>query len=141
MALLNRCAMSALGRFFVRCAACSCFNAARMWQSVCHARSAWASRGGILSIACRAGLFAVAFGSAYCQLLLRLAYGERWAATGAPAALAAYCPYILLLAVNGILEAFVHAVATPRELAAGALCPALWYGMSHRIRHRTCGHL
>ena len=66
----------------------------------------------------------MAFGSAYCQLLLRLAYGERWAATGAPAALAAYCPYILLLAVNGILEAFVHAVAAPSELAAGALCPA-----------------
>jgi len=65
-----------------------------------------------------AGLFAVAFGPAYCQLLLRLAYGERWAATGAPAALAAYCPYILLLAVNGILEAFVHAVAAPAELAA-----------------------
>lgn len=60
----------------------------------------------------------MAFGPAYCQLALRLGYGPRWAATGAPAALAAYCPYILLLAVNGILEAFVHAVAAPAELAA-----------------------
>ncbi|KAK9822173.1 hypothetical protein WJX81_005195 [Elliptochloris bilobata] len=76
----------------------------------------------VLAVAVRTvtivGLFSVAFGPAYCQLLLRLAYGERWAATGAPAALAAYCPYILLLAVNGILEAFVHAVATPHELGA-----------------------
>ena len=80
----------------------------------------------------------MAFGSAYCQLLLRLAYGERWAATGAPAALAAYCPYILLLAINGILEAFVHAVATPRELTAGALlCPAVGFKVRPTTQKRS----
>ena len=64
-----------------------------------------------------AGLLAVAFGPAYSYLLLRVAYGQRWSDTGAPAALAAYCPYILLLAANGILEAFVHAVASARRAA------------------------
>ena len=44
-------------------------------------------------------------------MLLRLVYGQRWSETEAPKALAVYCLYILLLAVNGILEAFVHAVA------------------------------
>ena len=44
-------------------------------------------------------------------MLLRLVYGQRWSETDAPRALAVYCLYILLLALNGILEAFEHAVA------------------------------
>lgn len=56
----------------------------------------------------------MAFGPAYTYMLLRLVYGQRWSETEAPRALAAYCLYILLLAVNGILEAFVHAVAESR---------------------------
>jgi hypothetical protein len=46
--------------------------------------------------------------------VLRTAYGQRWSETDAPQALGVYCAYILLLAVNGILEAFVHAVARSR---------------------------
>ena len=61
-----------------------------------------------------AGLLAAAFGPAYTYMLLRLVYGQRWSETEAPRALAAYCLYILLLAVNGIFEAFVHAVAESR---------------------------
>lgn len=61
-----------------------------------------------------AGLLAVAFGPAYTYMLLRVVYGQRWSETEAPRALAVYCLYILLLAVNGILEAFVHAVADSR---------------------------
>ena len=57
----------------------------------------------------------MAFGPAYSYLLLRIVYGQRWSETEAPVALAAYCPYILLLAVNGTLEAFVHAVASARH--------------------------
>ena len=60
---------------------------------------------------------AAAFGPAYAYLALRLAYGQRWSETGAPAALALYSTYICLLAVNGILEAFQHAVASPAQLA------------------------
>lgn len=48
-------------------------------------------------------------------MLLRLVYGLRWSETEAPRALAVYCLYILLLAINGILEAFVHAVADSRR--------------------------
>lgn len=46
------------------------------------------------------GTVAAAFGPAYAWLLLRLLYGERWSDTEAPAALAAYSSYILLLAVS-----------------------------------------
>ena len=50
------------------------------------------------------GELAAAFGPAFAYTLLRLGYGQRWSDTEAPAALAAYSFYILLLAVNGILE-------------------------------------
>ena len=71
---------------------------------------------------CLAGLLAVAFGPAYTYMLLRLVYGQRWSETEAPKALAVYCLYILLLAVNGILEAFVHAVANSRCAYRALLC-------------------
>ena len=71
-----------------------------------------------------AGLLAVSFGPAYTYMLLRLLYGLRWSETEAPRALATYCVYILLLAVNGILEAFVHAVAESR--CAQSWCAVLW---------------
>lgn len=64
-----------------------------------------------------AGLLAVAFGPAYTYVVLRIVYGRRWSETDAPQALGVYCAYILLLAVNGILEAFVHAVARSRQVA------------------------
>ena len=60
-------------------------------------------------------------------MLLRLVYGQRWSETEAPRALAIYCMYILLLAVNGILEAFVHAVADARcarYYLLGLPCPS-----------------
>ena len=82
-----------------------------------------------------AGLLAAAFGPAYTYMLLRLVYGQRWSETEAPQALAAYCLYILLLAVNGIFEAFVHAVADSRCAdclkAISAACPwaaGMWTG-------------
>ena len=47
------------------------------------------------------GLLFVAFGPAYSWLLLHLLYGDEWSATAAPQALAVYCLYVLLMAVNG----------------------------------------
>jgi oligosaccharide translocation protein RFT1 len=69
------------------------------------------------------GGLAAAFGPAFAHLALLLLYGARWAGSGAPAALALYSWYVALLAVNGILEAFVHAVADRGQLlrANGAL--------------------
>ena len=79
-----------------------------------------------------AGLLAVALGPAYTYMLLRLVYGPRWSETEAPRALAVYCLYILLLAVNGILEAFVHAVANSRCAcisSLGSSVPVLGQGL------------
>ena len=62
---------------------------------------------------------ATAFGPSNTYLLLHLLYGSKYSATEAPSALALYCPYILLLATNGILECFVHAVSRGSELKYG----------------------
>eukprot|EP00475_Leptophrys_vorax_P005757 TRINITY_DN13486_c0_g3_i1.p2 TRINITY_DN13486_c0_g3~~TRINITY_DN13486_c0_g3_i1.p2 ORF type:complete len:310 (+),score=19.30 TRINITY_DN13486_c0_g3_i1:84-932(+) len=64
------------------------------------------------------GIVFVCFGPPFSFSLLSLLYGRTWTATEAPVALACYCPYILTLAVNGITEAFVHAVVSERQLAA-----------------------
>ncbi len=62
-----------------------------------------------------AGLLAAAFGPSYTYVLLRLVYGQKWSSTEAPAALAYYCGYITLLALNGCTEAYVNAVADTRS--------------------------
>ena len=68
---------------------------------------------------------ATAFGPSYAYLLLRLLYGRRWSDTEAAAALGWYCPYIALLAVNGITEAYLHATAHGRYGAAATYSGAL----------------
>ena len=73
-------------------------------------------------------LLAISLGPPLSPILLRTLAGSRWTATEAPAVLAAYCYLIPLLAANGILEAFVAAVATPAQIRAqsfwkiGQLC-------------------
>lgn len=61
-------------------------------------------------------IFVATLGPTLSPLALRIAAGSRWAHTEAPAVLAAYCYYIPLLAINGILEAFVAATASPAQL-------------------------
>lgn len=77
-------------------------------------------RAKLLQVLCRficlVGCFAAAFGPAYSHLALLILYGPKWANTEAPNALALYSIYVALLAVNGTLEAFVHAVADSRSL-------------------------
>jgi len=51
-------------------------------------------------------------------LLLAHIAGPRWSLTSAPAVLSLYCYYLPLLALNGILEAFVSAAASPAQLRA-----------------------
>ena len=63
-------------------------------------------------------LFAICLGPPLSPLFLRTLAGSRWTVTEAPAVLAAYCYLIPLLAANGILEAFVSAVATPAQIRA-----------------------
>ncbi|KAG2427588.1 hypothetical protein HXX76_012242 [Chlamydomonas incerta] len=77
-----------------------------------------AALGPMVKAVCVLGLAAAAFGPAYAYTLLRLVYGTRWSETEAPAVLAAYSVYVLLLSLNGIGEAFVHAVLDARGLQA-----------------------
>lgn len=61
-------------------------------------------------------LLAITLGPPLSPLLLRIVAGARWSTTEAPTVLASYCYLIGLLAINGILEAFVTAVATPAQV-------------------------
>lgn len=74
----------------------------------------------VLSVVLKAylmlALIAWSVGPSIAPQLLSLIAGARWSITGAGTVLAAFCYYIPLLAVNGITEAFVAAVATNSEL-------------------------
>lgn len=78
----------------------------------------------------------LALGPTIAPLLLRTIAGPRWAHTEAPSVLAAYCYYIPLLAINGLLEAFVSAVANPAELRRQS---AWWVAFSGGFV--ACGYL
>ena len=67
------------------------------------------------------GLLALSLGPPLSQPALALVAGARWSLTEAPLVLASYCYYVPLLALNGVLEAFVAAVATPAQLRTQSL--------------------
>ena len=58
----------------------------------------------------------LAVGPTLAPLLLKLVAGSRWSTSGAGNVLATYCYYIPLLAINGLTEAFVSAVATEADI-------------------------
>lgn len=66
-------------------------------------------------------VIAAALGPTIAPQLLEIVAGSRWTSTGAGDVLATYCYYIPLLAINGITEAFVSAVATKTELYGQSL--------------------
>ncbi|KAI9762551.1 MAG: Oligosaccharide translocation protein rft1 [Chaenotheca gracillima] len=61
-------------------------------------------------------IVASAIGPVVAPLLLQIIAGPTWTSSGAGAVLSTYCYYIPLLALNGVTEAFVSAVATSAEL-------------------------
>ncbi|KAI5062085.1 hypothetical protein GOP47_0022624 [Adiantum capillus-veneris] len=63
------------------------------------------------------GLFFTTFGPSYSYVLLRMLYGIKWSEGEASIALAWYCFYVMMLALNGTTEAFLHAVVTKGQLA------------------------
>lgn len=69
-------------------------------------------------------LLAFSLGPSVAPLLLSIVAGKTWTATGAGDVLGAYTYYIPLLAINGVTEAFVAAVATNAELYA----QSIWMG-------------
>jgi hypothetical protein len=64
------------------------------------------------------GLVALAFGPAYAFLAVDLVYGPRWSRGDAPRLLALYCPNLVAMALNGVLEALFRGLATPAEVRA-----------------------
>ncbi|XP_058205416.1 uncharacterized protein LOC131319256 isoform X2 [Rhododendron vialii] len=62
------------------------------------------------------GLVVMAFGPSYSYALIRLLYGQKWSDGEASSVLRYYCIYVIVLAMNGTSEAFLHAVATENQL-------------------------
>ncbi|KAI3935726.1 hypothetical protein MKX01_032910 [Papaver californicum] len=62
------------------------------------------------------GLVFMAFGPSYSYVLIRVLYGSKWSDGEAPTVLRYYCLYIIVLAMNGTSEAFLHAVASEDQL-------------------------
>ncbi|KAA8901939.1 oligosaccharide translocation protein RFT1 [Sphaerosporella brunnea] len=61
-------------------------------------------------------VFFISLGPPFAPALLQLVAGRKWAGSAASQVLQAFCYYIPLLAVNGVTESFVQAVATPVQL-------------------------
>lgn len=62
------------------------------------------------------GLIVISFGPSYSYSLIRLLYGEKWSDGEASTALKCYCLYVIVLAMNGTTEAFLHAAANENQL-------------------------
>uniref|UniRef100_A0A7S0CTJ0 Protein RFT1 homolog n=1 Tax=Amorphochlora amoebiformis TaxID=1561963 RepID=A0A7S0CTJ0_9EUKA len=84
-------------------------------------KSKWSEAASSLSFRLRALLqisgIIVSLGPAYSWLLIHILYQSKYSSTDAPYVLQWYCVYVLLMACNGMLEAFRDAVASPHDLA------------------------
>ncbi|KAF2821765.1 Rft-1-domain-containing protein [Ophiobolus disseminans] len=74
-------------------------------------------------------LFAVVVGPTLAPLLLGIVAGKQWSATSAAKVLSTYCYYIPFLAINGVTEAFVAAVATSKELYAQSVAMGIFFAI------------
>jgi hypothetical protein len=74
-------------------------------------------------------LFAVTLGPVLAPLLLSIVAGQKWSATSASKVLSTYCYYIPFLAINGVTEAFVAAVATNKELYAQSISMGIFFAL------------
>lgn len=76
------------------------------------------------------GLVVMAFGPSYSYALIRVLYGSKWSDGEASTALRYYCFYVIVLAMNGTSEAFLHAVATEEQLKRSNNFLILFSGIS-----------
>jgi hypothetical protein len=74
-------------------------------------------------------LFATTLGPTLAPLLLGIIAGKKWSATSAATVLSTYCYYIPFLAINGVTEAFVAAVATSKELYAQSVAMGIFFAL------------
>ncbi|KAI8938662.1 hypothetical protein NX059_004531 [Plenodomus lindquistii] len=72
-------------------------------------------------------LFATVLGPPLAPPLLSLVAGSKWSKTSASSVLATYCYYIPFLAMNGVTEAFVAAVATNKQLYIQSLSMGVFF--------------
>jgi oligosaccharide translocation protein RFT1 len=70
----------------------------------------------LLKVYTMLSLVILTFGPTTAPLLLSIVAGPRWATSGAGSCLSAYAYYIPLLAINGVVEAFVASVASDAEV-------------------------
>jgi len=73
-------------------------------------------------------LFAITVGPRLSSPLLSLVAGRKWSGTGAADVLAVYCLYIPFLAINGVTEAFVAAVANSADLRTQSIFMTTFFG-------------
>lgn len=93
-----------------------CFTAFGKLVSAGDAKSARSVLRTVLRFVSLIGLCFVAFGPGYSRAVIQIIYGAKYSETDAPLVLAFYCQYILLMALNGTSEAFVHSVASEKQL-------------------------
>ncbi|USP77559.1 hypothetical protein yc1106_04833 [Curvularia clavata] len=74
-------------------------------------------------------LFAITLGPPLAPVLLSIVAGQKWSATSASKVLSTYCYYIPFLAINGVTEAFVAAVATNKELYAQSVAMGIFFAL------------
>ncbi|KAF2195375.1 oligosaccharide translocation protein RFT1 [Zopfia rhizophila CBS 207.26] len=72
-------------------------------------------------------LFATTLGPSLAPILLSIIAGRKWSTTSASKVLATYCYYIPFLAINGVTEAFVAAVATNTELYTQSMFMGIFF--------------
>jgi len=72
-------------------------------------------------------IFAVTIGPPLAPLLLSIVAGKKWSSTSASTVLQTYCYYIPFLALNGVTEAFVAAVASTSDLHKQSLSMASFF--------------
>ncbi|KAF2134842.1 oligosaccharide translocation protein RFT1 [Dothidotthia symphoricarpi CBS 119687] len=72
-------------------------------------------------------LFAITLGPSLAPILLSIVAGKKWSATSASKVLTTYCYYIPFLAINGVTEAFVAAVATNKELYTQSISMGIFF--------------
>ncbi|KZM23852.1 Oligosaccharide translocation protein rft1 [Ascochyta rabiei] len=86
-------------------------------------------------------LFAVTLGPTLAPLLLSVVAGRKWSATTASKVLGTYCYYIPFLAINGVTEGFVAAVATNKELYAQSVSMGFFFAAFSGSAWFFIGHL
>lgn len=74
-------------------------------------------------------IFAVTLGPRLAPVLLGIVAGRKWSETSAAQVLSTYCYYIPFLAINGVTEGFVAAVATNRELYAQSVSMGIFFAI------------